>query len=415
MNPKFQNMFYRKWSTLFFLCFVHSLVGYAQQEVTTSYYNNDSEKFGVFHGGLEQFNIVLNGKVKSMMEVSYYAHISCDTVPSTVEIIDYSAPLHGYVTSLLCKSDTMIYHFNNDLSLKMIKNIDFYVDEFGKSRHYESTYLFQNGDLISKKSTRNGVENDETTYAYQYDSNNNLILKTENNSYSTTIYSFEYDDHNHLLKKRGYKYDNEIKEFDDKEFQYDTLGNMISKTWNNNKRKDIYVYDNRGNKIEEGSCGTNNQYHPSQGFVYDDNNRLIKNFTIGDWRPHNSDIYYQYDEYGQEIEVKNYYIYNQKDTVLGYHYIYEYNSYGQKTREEALVGDLLQIHGRYKVIATTYDEHQNMTQQECYNSENQIGFIIRHVYTYDQYGNWIKMEEFEGKNENELKKTNITERIFEYY
>ena len=40
---------------------------------------------------------------------------------------------------------------------------------------------------------------------------------------------------------------------------------------------------------------------------------------------------------------------------------------------------------------------------------------INNVYTYDSYGNWIKKEEYRGKNEDELVKTNIKERKFEYY
>ena len=56
-----------------------------------------------------------------------------------------------------------------------------------------------------------------------------------------------------------------------------------------------------------------------------------------------------------------------------------------------------------------------MTQQEFYNSDNQIAMVFRYVYTYDQYGNWIKKEEYEGKNEDKLEKIKIIERKFEYY
>ena len=123
----------------------------------------------------------------------------------------------------------------------------------------------------------------------------------------------------------------------------------------------------------------------------------------------------KYDNNGLIIETIGFGIQNKKDTVDRYHFIYEYNEHAQKTREEALIGFLYRAKGIYKVITTTYDEHQNMIQQECYNSENQIGFIIRHVYTYDQYGNWIKKEEYEGETEDKLEKIKIIERKFEYY
>ena len=66
-------------------------------------------------------------------------------------------------------------------------------------------------------------------------------------------------------------------------------------------------------------------------------------------------------------------------------------------------------------LITTYDKHKNITQQKLYTSDNQIVDIICFVYEYDSYGNWIKKEEYRGKNEDELLKMNVKERILEYY
>ena len=48
----------------------------------------------------------------------------------------------------------------------------------------------------------------------------------------------------------------------------------------NNERKEIYINDSIGNKIEEGYCanykGKKCQYIPTQRYLYDENNRFIK-------------------------------------------------------------------------------------------------------------------------------------------
>jgi len=407
----------------------------AQQEIITSYQNRENTKL----------NIVLKGKVKHIKQISYSPDKLCDTISSFIDDEDYKNPHHGGLIAIKCHCDTITYCFDNNLAIKKIEDIDFYIDASNRRTRSKTVYLFENGNLISEISSRNGTVSNETTY--EYDLSNNLIVKAKDLSTVVILDSLEYDNNNNLITKRTYRYGytNQKRDFknikgqyylkknkklimesrltDIEEYKYDAFDNLISKTWNNNSRKDIYVYDTLGNKIEEGYCSKNKgskcKYTPLRGFAYDENNRIIKTFSIGDWKPHNTDTYYHYDEQGRKIEVKGYYIYNMKDTVMGYHWIYKYDENGQQIKEEILVGrsfyHSLLSNTNYKILITTYDSYKNITQQKYYATDNQKVNFIRYVYTYDSYGNWIKKEEYRGNNEDELVKTNIKERKLEYY
>ncbi len=407
----------------------------AQQEIITSY---QDKKF-------QNLNIVLKGKVKNVKQISYSPNKLCDTIPSSIDDAFYKNIRSGEIILIKCSCDTIIYCFDNELSPKKIKYIYFQVDETNRRTLRETIYLFEKGNLISEISSRNGKVLNETVY--KYDLNNNLIVKTEDLSSVIMIDSLEYDKNNNLIKECTYRYalkksyfkkikgqyilkknkkfilDSTL--YNSEVYEYDSFNHLISKTWSNNRIKNIYIYDTLGNKIEEGRCenykGDVCEYSPSKGFVYDKNNRIIKTFIIGNWKPNNSDTYYQYDEHGREIEVKGFDIYYKKDTVIGYHWIYEYDEHGQQVKKESLKGgsfsfyhsDMVKIN--YKKLITTYDNFKNITKQEYYSATNKIRYVICYIYTYDSYGNWIKVEEFSGKNEDELVKTNIKERKLEYY
>lgn len=407
----------------------------AQQEIITSFQNKE----------FKHLNIVLKGKVKNMMQFSYSPNELCDTISSFIGGANDQNMRSGGLIKIKCSCDTIIYNFDNDLSPKIIKQINFHIDESNRRTHREIVYLFENSNLISDISSSSGKAHYKT--AYKYDTNNNLIVKTEDLSSVVMIDSLEYDNNNNLIKKHTYRNRYTFKKsdfkkikgqyvlkknkklffestlYDSEEYQYDAFNHIISKTWNNNRIKDIYVYDTLGNQIEEGRCenykGAKCKYTPSKGFVYDENNRIIKSFSIGDWKPNNTDTYYQYDKNGREIEVKGYYIYNKKDTVIGYHWIYEYDEHGQQIKEEMLVGRPCLVsffdNTNYKLLITTYDNYKNITQQEYYTADDQGVYVIRYVYTYDSYGNWIKKEEYKGNNKDELIKTIINERKLEYY
>ncbi len=424
----------KKWIILLLLLTICDFCD-AQQEIITTYQNEQFPKL----------NIVLKGKVKNIIEFSYSPNKRCDSIPTFIDASSSKEMSSGRIIEIKCICDTVIYYFDDNFLPKQIKVIDYYIDVSNRKTQNEKVYLFENGNLISEFSSNNGEIDKETKY--EYNINNSLMVKIDNLSSVVMIDSLEYDSSNNLIKKytyrQGYRFKKrDLKKIkgqfvlkkntkiifettlvDSEEYQYDIFNNLISKTWRNNRRKDVFIYDTLGNKIEEGYCvnfwGRKCRYSPSHGFVYDMNNRKIKTFSIGNWRPSNTDTYYQYDEHGQKTSVKGYYIYNKKDTVIGYHWIYEYDDYGQQIKEELIEGRPYYlsslVNTNYKKLITTYDKYKNVTRQKYYTAENQIGQIIRYDYSYDSYGNWIKKEEYRGSNEEELVKTKIKERKLEYY
>jgi len=388
----------------FLLSFIHYDFCVAQQ--TTSYQNSEHKNL----------NVCLNGKVKFLKQVSYSPNILCDTIP--VNESSYTHPIQsGMVILLRCATDTLIYIFNEYLLPEQINDIKCYIDEDNRRFHKENIYNFDNGNMISEKRIRSDAQPEKITY--KYDQNNNMVLKIIQLSHVICKDSLEYDNNNNLIKKSTYKqlFWNEPVLLTTEEYQYDARGHLVAEI-KANGRKNIYVYDARGNKIEEGHClnynGKKCNYKPLNGFIYDESNRMTKNFSIGKWSPHNTDTYYQYDEQGRKVDVKGYYI--SKDTVLGYHYAYEYNEQGQQIKEEEKVGRYRRINFvNYKILITTYDDYNNITRQGYYIANNHPVKIIRYVYSYDSFGNWTKREKYEGKSEEELSKMEINERIIEYY
>jgi len=412
----------------------------AQEQITISYQNKEHKSL----------NITLNGKVKVLTRISHYANDEfCDTIPYYIDASCCPEMQLGAVMLIQCVRDTIIYFFDNKLLLDNINQIHSYMDFSNRLFREETIYNFMKGNLISENTMKfSGIDRNSLT-KYEYNSNGNLISELNYyNSFLSSEDSLEYDNHNRLIKKNEYRYIPKHYRYTKKTIQknkpiyrrkilskklvyvyaykYDTMGNLIEKTFENHFDevwidRDIYTYDHNGNKIEEGYCknkDTNEcKYIPLQGFVYDENNRLIKHFYIGKLSPHNIDTYYEYDEKGNKIDEKGYYI--KTDTILGYHYVYEYNDNGQQTKDEKKIGDYRSIpypyhFEKYNTLFTTYDDYKNITQQE-YIRDNQTVMIIRYVYSYDSFGNWIKKEKYEGKNEEELSKKFIEERIIEYY
>ena len=157
-------MFNKKW-IIFILILTECIFCSAQQKNTTSYRNDEFNKL----------NIVLNGKVKNVMQISYSPNNRCDTIPSFIDDAYYKNIPSGVPIPLKCTCDTIIYHFDNNLFPQMIKYINYHIDESNIRTHKETIYLFENGNLISEISSRNGKVMDDVIY--KYDSRNNLILK----------------------------------------------------------------------------------------------------------------------------------------------------------------------------------------------------------------------------------------------
>lgn len=342
--------------------FVVYSVGFAQQNVTTSYQNKLKT----------ELSISLSGSVKLLRQTNSNS------------------------------SDTITYIFNSKGSPTEIIKTDRALFNPGSGKEI---YAFANGNLISEK----------------YYENNTLLFGT----------NLKYDNRGNLIESSRYSNNKNLKRKAGKPsfietYQYDSLGLLTAYTMDNISgeifKKWIYKYDSNGNKIEEGSCENYKgikypiecNYKALLGYEYNAKNQLTKEFGIAKWSPHNTDTYYQYDEHGNEIEAKGYYITDV--TVLGFHYVYQYDEYGNKIMEEQKAGHYRSIGGvNYKYTRTQYDNYQNITQQEYLTSQNKLLKIVRYIYSYDSAGNWIKKEKLEGKTEQELSKVEVVDRTIEYF
>lgn len=210
-------------------------------------------------------------------------------------------------------------------------------------------------------------------------------------------------------------------------FTYDEMGNLIEDSMDNVKgnvyKKHLYKYDQNGNMIQEGWCksykGLSDKnkcnYQPSVGYEYNTKNELTKKYAIGNWSPHNTDTYYKYDDNGNEIEAKGFYI-TKKDTVLGYHYFYQYNDKGNKIKEDENFGKYRRIgFEKYKTELIEYDNFQNIVLQEFIKSEGQRIKVLKYNYVYDDKGNWIERQKMEGKTSSDLELTERKTREIKYY
>lgn len=344
---------------VFTLLFAHT--SFSQDSNLTTFQSNE----------FSDLNLSLNGRVKSLIQ------ITCET-PSTC--------------------DTVFYIFNScGLPEGIIKTTSFL--------NLKSVYTCKNGKIVS-----------EENYV-----NNNL--KTEK--------KLDYDELGRLIEIKYYskKSNSEVnpdKSYYIETFQHNTSGLLTVHTMDNISsnvfKKWIFTYDNMGNKIEEGSCEdykginkpNNCNYKPLQGYKYNDKGQLIMDFLIGEWHPENRATYYKFDEIGNEIEAKGYYI--KKDTTLAYIYTYQYNKHGMRIRENEEFGNYRWLgFDHYKITETCYDSLLNITQEKFITASNNTLKIIRYVYSYDRFGNWTEKEKFEGTNESDLAKITTERRLIEYF
>lgn len=364
------------------------------------------------------------------MIITHWPDYSCDTKKAKPGNDIHARLPSGEFWEEVCGADTLIYNFDQDLVISKIINIDYSIYKVGYYVHKETEFNFENGLLISEisKEDRKPIR----VKSYTYDPNKNLILKTDHFGFAVFNEYYKYDKKNNLISKNKFRYypayDTSTILLNTDVYEYDSLGHLIKKKWEEN-RVQMFKYDTLGNKIEEGyldfSKSNDYYYNPSQGFVYDSNNRLVKSFHIGVLGINTSETQYEYDYGGRIIDLKIYDI--SKNSVLDYHLTKEYNEKGELIKEESKIGSGTHFSPKYiqcKKKITTYDNYGNTTQirlSECkrYNEKTKsfeyYEKIYRYVYTYDSYGNWIKREEFEGESEDTLERIQIEDRIIEYY
>lgn len=329
-----------------------------------------------------------------------------------------------------------IYNFDsNGNPLKIVKN-GLGVDVINRTLRNEGIhYEFKNGKLLSKLNKMIDGFDGET---YKYDDNWNLVLEKHyiNNTLVKEI-SQNFDNENRLSLKTEYlfgafsDYNEETEEeketylYKAEEYKYDNRNNLITKI-EQNFRKDFieetsYKYDSYNNLIEEGYCFKDKgkkdcKYKPLYGFDYDKENRLIKKYQLAQFSPHNTDTYYKYDPNGNKIEAIGYYIYPNKEPIIGYQFKYDYNEFGNITKDVEVIGKYRRLKfEKYKTEVTKYDKYQNIKLEEFLTESGETIKVVVYNYEYDNFGNWIKKETKEGKTHNDLELIEITTRDIEYY
>lgn len=333
-------------------------------------------------------------------------------------------------------SETYFYEFDQYGKPLKIINFGLGIDVVQKElRDEEVHYEFKNGKLISKL---NKMGNGKDGEIFEYDSNWNLILE-KHYMFNTLIkeISRKFDSKNRLISKTEYlfggysNYDEKTEEgkndylYDKEEYKYDEKNNLVLKTttnYRNNFIEDrIYKYDTSNNLIEEGQCFKSKGksdciYKPLFGFEYDENNRLIKEFQLAQFSPHNTDQHYKYDDNGNIIESLGYYIYPNNRKEIGYQFKYEYNEFGNKTKDTEVIGKYRSLNfEKYKSETTKYDQFQNIILEEFLTESDNPIKVVRKTYEYDKNGNWTKRITEEGKNYDDLKQVEISIRQIEYY
>ena len=219
-------------------------------------------------------------------------------------------------------------------------------------------------------------------------------------------------------------------------------------------QKEIYLYDEKRNKIEELLYDENNvleqrtkmkynaQKLPVSAVLEDEKGKKIQRFT------------YRYDERGNLTQLtgydyrgkmaeKSYYTYNQHGSLIKHisfglfgnqkHY-YKHDANHKLTEElrtdskdNFIEKILYQFENQYKTVKNVhvdkndkvlsaiiyvYDDYRNLLEHTYFDENGNITERYEFAYQYDSKNNWIQQIFYSGTEKTIL---SITERVIEYY
>ncbi len=323
--------------------------------------------------------------------------------------------------------------------------------------HINKTTLKDISDYdINDDNTLSGDNFDSTDTIAYYRFNSIGQMRLDINENYSRKETFEYDQNGHLTKVATYYWDIDVLNEtlitlnDDGKpvrveerrngngmksigvvdcYCYDERGNRVAHQMNNGKAvqwMNYYVYDSLDNMIFEGRCrgyrGDNNNckckgFRASRGYEYDDQHNMIRDYSIGDWKPSGWDNYYQYDSEGREIEYKNYDV-RGKQRTFDRHIQTTYDSAGRIVKKEALLGNFRPEEFVFidsEKEEWVYDEYGNLVEHVVYETKAKLHKIVRYQYSYDPHGNWVKRVRYEGASDDSMTPTEVMERKIEYY
>jgi len=384
------------------------------------------QEFNLFYGDYKQLNISLNGVVKSVVQTEVPVSIlknanSSDKVYARQQTWKFSPT--GHLS--LC-------HINKT-SMKNIIDYNFNDDSILSDDKYDSTDTIAYYSFNSIGQIRQVIsENYNSKKTFEYDSNGHLTKEAtyycNNGVLSEKLITLNDDGKPVRVKYRRNGIES-VGVIDS--YCYDERGNMVAHQMNNKTAQwmDAFVYDSLGNVIFEGRCdgykGDNTtckckSFHARHGYEYDDQHNMIRNYTIGNWKPSGWDNYYQYDSAGREIEYKHYDVRGKQRTIAR-HIQISYDPIGRMVRKKALrgsfrVNEAIFSYTRNAVLEEwAYDEYGNLVEWVVYETKVKPFKIVRYKYSYDQHGNWVKRVRYEGASDDSMTATEVLERRIEYY
>ncbi len=382
---------------LTYILFLSNLICFGQQ---TKFKLEDEGKLDiVLNGTVRTIKITTeNLKNKSLDSLVYF--FNPKGIPD--KIVSYGLGLNVLFKKFV--NEEVHYDFRENNLLSKLNKLSFGLD--GDKYEYD-----ENWNLISVKNYMSNILVKEILS--KYDNKNRIVEKTE------YLYG-GFSDYNPTTQEGKSKYLEEVEKY-----EYNSQDKVMRKlTYNFRENKTVeitqYKYDENGNVIEEGNCLSygepNCEIKPLYGYEYNLKNLLIREFQIAKFSPHNTDSYHYYDEKGNEIEVKGFYIYPEKEPILGYDYKYEFDEFGNQTKEEESIGNYRMIgFTKYKTQLTRYDKFHNIISEEYLTSDGSTIKLVKNDYIYDKKGNWLKIETSEGKNSDDLKLIEVSKREIKYY
>lgn len=392
------------------------------------------QEFQLFYGDYKHLDISLNGTVKSVVQTEVLGHFKdLWAKQQTWHFLRNGNLCISQVEELFLK-DSLVYDLN---SARPLSEEDYDSTAFvakyclDASGALKQVMLGSVGRDINFEYDKNGHLTKMSTYYRKFDGLSEKMITLNDEGKPVRVEEFNYKDE---LKSRacpsdlGHHGEKSVGIVDC--YCYDERGNLVAHQMNNGKTvqwMDAFVYDSLDNMIFKGRCngykGNNSTckckgFSASCGYEYDDRHNMIRDYSIGDWKPSGMDCYYQYDSAGREIEFKHYDVKGTQRT-FDRHIQTTYDSAGRIVKKEALVGEfrINESIFDYKMAVLekwSYDEHGNLVEHAGYQTKANPFRIVRYQYEYDQQGNWVKRVRYESCNGSMIA-TEVVWRKIEYY
>ena len=393
------------------------------------------QEFQLFYGHYEHLNISLSGAVRSVEQTEVLEHgKDLWAKQQTWHFLRNGNLCISQVEELFLK-DSLVYDLNNARPLSE-EDYDstafvakYYLDASGALKQ---VMLGSVGRDIDFEYDKNGHLTKMSTYYRKFDGLSEKVITLNDEGKPVRVEEFNYKDESKSKRAcpsdLGHHGEKSVGKIDS--YCYDDRGNLVAHQMNNGgiKKMESFVYDSLNNMILMGGCedyrGNNNNckckgFHAYQGYEYDERHRLIREYSIGDWKPSGMDTYYQYDSAGREIDYKHYDVRGTQRTFDS-HIQTTYDSAGRIVKKEALLGDFRINESIFDYIMAvleewSYDEHGNLVEHVGYKTKTNPFRIVRYQYEYDQQGNWVKRVRYEGSSDDSMTATEVVWRKIEYY